>query len=506
MRLYDNCNISIRVAFFGFVLVAFGFLIQNESVNIFYTFKNSFLLILGEGCLKLGTTIVANLPLIFMLNLVCKRANSGYPVVLAIVGYFAYLIATMIFAPTTLGATAYNTGSGINSIFNVSTSTRYPLETGLVGSLIVAMITRISYIRCRHRSNYSILGFLKKDSAGIIYNIIFCSLAGIVVAYVWPIIFNYLQAAITYISKDLMDPMRLAIYGVLDRVLSIIGLNNLIRQPFWYTALGGSYQTIAGQSIIGDVNIWKYVKDSVSTFIGAGRFITPYYVINLFMIPAIFLGILSSITDKQERSKILIPCFAAIALSIVCGNPLPLELVLLFTSPLLLILYLLSVGGVYYYLTLKRVFLGSNIILNSVVTAMPGNLPDFLINIRNLNYSEILKQIALTGLVAGLVLFILTRIYYTCLAYDVGRTGKIEAIRDGVILASGGKENILSAGSGLFKLCVHLNDLEAVDYSALKSFNLTKIVETKDGFDIEFGSSSWLIADAIKKELKSTKK
>ena len=39
MNLYESCKTPIRVAYFGFILVAIGFLIQNESVNVFYTFS-----------------------------------------------------------------------------------------------------------------------------------------------------------------------------------------------------------------------------------------------------------------------------------------------------------------------------------------------------------------------------------------------------------------------------------------------------------------------------------
>ena len=166
MNIYESVRISIRIAFLGFALLAFGFLIQNESVNIFYTFRNTFILMMAEGSLKLGQTIILNLPLIFMLNIVCKRANSAYPVLLGLVGYFSFLISMSLFATTGLSSTAYSTGLGINSIFNtVSNDTRYPLELGLITSFVVGYIVRFCFIRSRHRSTLSILGFLHKDTA-----------------------------------------------------------------------------------------------------------------------------------------------------------------------------------------------------------------------------------------------------------------------------------------------------------------------------------------------------
>ena len=497
MKIYDSCQIAIRIAFFGFLLVALGFLIKNESVNIFYTFKNTFILFLAEGSLKLGTTIIVNLPMIFMLNIVCKRANSAYPVCLALVGYFAFLIVTTLFSTNNLASTAYSTGQGINSIFNVNSGTKYPLETGLIGSFIVAYITRVSYIRSRHRTSYSILGFMNRDSAGLIYNIVFCTLAGLAISYVWPLLFNRLQIIITFISKDLMDPLRMALYGVVDRALSVLSLNNIIRQPFWYTSLGGSLQTISGQTIAGDINIWNYVKSSSATYVGAGRFVTGYYVINMFVVPAIYLGAVLSMSDKEERKKSILPMIGGMAFSIVCGNPLPIELVLLFTSPLLLIMYLAVVGAVFYYLSFAGIYLGSNIISGSAITAMPGNFPDFIINLRNVNYVGQLGKICLVGIVAFVIMLIITWVYYHFLSYDLARTGKARSLGKSIIEAVGGIENINFAGSGLFKVCIHLNDLEKVDVEKIQNLNINKVTETKDGIDIECGASAYIIANRI---------
>lgn len=501
-KIYDACSMAIRIAFFGFILAAIGFLIQNESVNLFYTFKTTIVLYLAEGSLKLGIAIINNLPLIFMLNIVCKRANSAYPVVLAIVGYLAYEISTMLFAPSTLASTAYNSSLGISSTFNISTGSRLPLDTGLIGSFLVGYITRISFIRSRHRTSYSVLGFLKKDSAGIIYNIAFCSLAGLAVSYAWPILFNNLQNIITYIGKNYADPVRMTIYGIVDRVLSMLSLGNIIRQPFWYTALGGSYQTVTGQTILGDINIWEYVKDASSTYIGAGRFVTPYYVINMFMVPSIFFGLLSSMSDKQERSKYVIPFVGGAIFSFVCGNPMPIELVMLFTSPLLLVFYLIIVGAIYYLFTYLGIYLGSSAISGAVAASFPGNFPDFIINLRNLTYYATLGKIALVGLCAGLIMYLFTRIYYHHLAFDFTNSGKIKEFSTAIVNACGGKDNIKTSGSGLFVCCLHLVDIEQADIEQLKNLKSRKVTETKDGFDIECGSSAYIIAKSIRNIIK----
>ena len=197
--LYENCKMPLRVTLFGFVLMAFGFLIRNENVNIFYTFSNTYLLMFADGCAILGQTIISNLPLVFMIYLVCKKANSGVPIVLALVGYFSFLATMTLYVPQNLASYFYTSTSGINTAITLSGTSKLPLETGLVGSFVVAFITRFSYIRSRHRSSHSLLGFLNKDSAAIIYNIVFCVLAGMVFSYLGPIFYTFICSCFFFI-------------------------------------------------------------------------------------------------------------------------------------------------------------------------------------------------------------------------------------------------------------------------------------------------------------------
>lgn len=496
-NIYEGCRVAIIIALFGCVLSAFGFLIQNESVNIFYTFRSSFILTLAEGLGNLGKTILLNLPLIFMVNIVCKRANSGYPIIIAILGYFSFLIATSLFASTGLAQTAYSTNVGINSIFNIQNGTKYPLECGLLGSFIVGYITRFSYIKSRHKTPYSLLGFLNKDALGIVYNVVLCSIAGILVALIYPFFFNNIQKAINYIADNKMDPVRIGLYGVLDRVLSMLGLGNIVRQPFWFSALGGTH-TVAGQTIVGDVNIWNVVRNGDVSYIGAGRFITPYYVINFFVVPAIYIGLFMSVSDKKERNHYIFGLIAAIILSVICGNPLPMELLLLFTSPLLLVFYLFVVFVIFYVMSYSEIYLGSNLVGANIVSAMPGNFPDFIINLRNITYSSMLNKIVYVGLGAFFIMFVASLLYYRYIAYDIARAGKAKSFAASIIDAVGGKDNVVSCESGLFRVNVKLNDLEKVSIEKIKNMKVRRVTETKEGIDLICGSSAYVIARKVR--------
>ena len=222
MSLYESCKTPIRVAYFGFVLIAFGFLIKNDSVNVFYTFRSNVILFFAELFLRIGEFIIMNLPLIFMLNIVCKKANNASPVVMALVGYFTFVVTTMLFAPQNLSAQAYATGYGINSVFNVASGTRLPLETGMIGSLLVAYSTRVAFILSRHRGDFSLANILSKESSGLVYNAFFCFILGVLISYTYPYFYTYIQRAIVFIGEDLRDPLRIGLYSIIDRVLAIL--------------------------------------------------------------------------------------------------------------------------------------------------------------------------------------------------------------------------------------------------------------------------------------------
>ena len=500
MKLYESFKTPIRVAYFGFVLVAIGFLIQNKNVNLFYTFKSSIVLFLGELCSKVGEIVVMNLPLIFMLNVVCKKANNASPVVMALVGYFTFIVTTMLFSTQNLNAQAYATGYGINSIFNLATGTRAPLETGMIGSLIVAFATRSAFILSRHRGNYSITNIFSKDIAGIIYNVLFCFGCGVLISYAYPFIYTYIQKAITFISTDLSDPFRIALYSILDRILSILGIGNVIRTPFWFSALGGSLQNATtGQSILGDINIWTYLNNNNSSFVGAGRFITPYYVINMFIIPGYYFGTLLSITDKKDRASLIITFSGAIILSIIAGNPLPVELLMIFTSPIVIIFYLGLIGLVSYIFVNRGIFLGFETAASNVATAMPGSFPDLIVNIRNVNLSSTLFMILIIGIASLLLMILFMVIYYRIIAFDFANTGKGDTIVKNTIESVGGIENIARAESGLFRINIYLKNPELIDVEKVQEIGPRRVVETHDGIEFEFGTSSLAIAKRINK-------
>lgn len=504
LNIYRTFKMPIKASIFGFVLIAIGFLIKNENVNLFYTFRNPIVLFLGELSYKIGELIVMNLPLIFMIAGVSKKANNTSVIITAFVGYFTFLVTMMLFGTQTLSSQAYTSSTGINSIFNIPSGVRLPFETGLLGSLAVAYVTRISFILSRYRGRGSILHLFSKDSMGMALNIVFCFLLGLIVSYVYPYAFSGITNITNFIADDLSDPQRIGLFAALDRFLSVLGLGNIIKYPFWYTSLGGSYlNTSTGQVILGDVNIWTTIKNVSTGFVGAGRFTTYYYVVNIFIVPAVYVGMLMMMTDKKDRRSLLVLYGLGIILSILAGNPLLIEMVMIATSPVLFVMYLVIVALSASALSYLGAYIGFSPITSNITISTPGSLADLLVNIRNANLNQTVMTILYIGLLAFVITLITVMLFYRFFAYDFSETGNLKNTVEDIIDAIGGKENIKETTYGLFKIHLVINNHEIISYDKLRNLDVGTISESKTGLSIECGVAGYRISRLINKTIKT---
>lgn len=223
------------------------------------------------------------------------------------------------------------------------------------------------------------------------------------------------------------------------------------------------------------------------------------------MIPGIYIGMILSMSDKKDRTGTVVAYSGAIVLSIVAGNPLPVELLMLFTSPSLLGMYLVCVGSVSYALVSSSAFLGFETASTNTVVAMPGSFPDFIINARNVNLTSTMWSIVIIGLIALVICVLMTMFYYRVMAFSFANSQAANETVDAIINSVGGKDNIIEAGSGLFKLNIYLNNPDFVFLDKVRKIGSRRVTENKDGISFEFGTSSYAIARMINKAVKNVK-
>ena len=503
--LYEMFQFPIGVIVFAIFLLGAGNIVTNPTFNSIITVRNDFVLLVGEACVRLGTFLVVNFPLFLLLRSVTRKAGSATTILSALSGYVAYLTFTMLFSRSDLPSTTYSSILGISitsNIANLASTTRYPLQTGLLPTFIISLVTLASYARTRYSSDYGFFSFINKDVMCVVRTVLFSSIVGILVGYAWPYVLQILQRMITFISTDTTNPINLMLYGILDRFLCTLNLGTLIRSPFWYGTNGGSWINMAGISVAGDVNIWtgQLTSDALSGM--TGRFITPYYVINLFAIPGLIWGIYSINTDKLEKRRLLLYEILLTIISILAGVLLPMELTLFFLCPFLYIFHLFYSGILFGIFQAMRVFVGYNYTGTSIITAMPGTLLEFLSYFSNATLTSSLLKILLVGGITFFIYFFFTRFYFKYLALDLFRVGDKDRLIDGTIEAVGGIENVKLVHSSMNRLIISLYNPTKLNITQLKSLGSIRVTETKAGYAISYGAASTMVRIGIDQRMK----
>jgi PTS system maltose and glucose-specific IIC component len=505
---FEVLQFPLEVLFFAVILLGIGNLLTSSMFSSFWVIRNPYVLMIAEALMRIGTFLITNFPFLFVIRLVSVKGGGAATNISGLAGYAAFLVMTMFFTKTNLTATAYSSIFGISvassSVEALSTTTHYPLQTGVIGAIFVSLITVSSYKHSRGRSQYGFFAFIDRDAYCVIRTVFFCCLAGVGTALLWPYLLSGLQQILDFIAADTTNPINLTLYGVLDRFMSVLNLNTLTRQPFWYGADGGTWINNVGGSIAGDVNIWAKQLAAGSLTGMAGRFITPYYVLNLFAVPGMIWAVYSLKTDLIDKRRTRLFFILATVVSLFSGTLLPLELVLFLLCPLLFLMHLVYTGVLFGVFQAMHVYLGFNYSGTSTITAMPGTLMEFLSYLNNPTLRHTLIVVAVVGVVSFFVYFLMTQLYFRHLAVDLFKVGDTDRMVAGTIKAVGGLTNIKMIHSSAAVLTVQVFDPNLMDIQRLKELGASRITDTKAGYAISYGAASTMVRMGMNKSMRDS--
>lgn len=506
--LYEILRFPLEVVFFAVILLGIGNLIVNPVFGIASAFDNDVLTMAGEIVQRTGSFLIVNFPLLFLFRLVARRSGSSTTIMAAFAGFIVFNVTTMFLSSSDLSSTAYSSILGLSitrsSISRLTSGTHYPLQTGMIGVAVISIITLISFSRSGKRNEYGIFSFISREAGCVIRTVFFSMLAGIAFSFVWPYVVQGINDIIRFISVDTTNPVNLALYGIMDRFLGVLNLGTLIRQPFWYTVNGGSWVSVAGASIAGDVNVWTAQVEANAVNGMSGRFITPYYVLNLFAVPGMIWAMHSLNTSPVERRRNRLLCILATIASLLSGCLLPVELLLFFLCPLLFFIHLGLTGILYGVLQSFHIYLGFRSTETSTITALPGTLPEFLSYLNIPELRKTLIWILIIGAVMFFVYYVVTRFYFERLAVDLFNVGDRQRIVDGTVKALGGTGNIRSTDCSITELTVSLYEPDLIDVDALRRLGSFRVYESRNGYNLCFGNASVMIRNGIRQALRDS--
>ncbi|NTW96726.1 MAG: hypothetical protein HGB31_08925 [Erysipelotrichaceae bacterium] len=493
----------LKVIFLASIMLGLGSMILNPNFITLVGSQDTISLS-AEVMRTIASSIILTFPLIFLMRTVDRRDDDPMITVAALISYLTLHIVTMFINTGAINSVIFRSPMGPMDLATLGTSTITlvnPIYTGLIGTLIIFFTTRFAYKITRGRSAYSLWNFVDRQTSLIIWSIVFAVLGGLVVAYTWPYLVQGIMSIYNFIAHDLNNPINLSIYGILDRITDTLGLSLWTRKLFWFGELGGSWSDAFGVYHLGDVGMWTGQIQSSLFNLGSGKLITPYYILNIFCMPAYLMSIYQTYTDKMEKRKIRGFIFVACTASILFGTTLPIELFLLFSAPLLFVFHLGYTGVLYALFGALKVQIGYAY-TGSVIGASPGSIFDLLIYLRNPALQKSLLVILLVGLVSALFYLAVSTYYYRKVAVNFITVSEKDSMVEELLDCLGGLENLKLINSSVFNLTVQVHNRDVVDFHKIKHHYITRIVESKAGYALTYGACSHILWMDIQHRLK----
>lgn len=503
--LWDVYRFPLITLFIAILLMGFGDFFQNSSITPFINIQNESFQTFCDILKYTGVFWIRLFPILLLVQKLAKRYQDSVPVYTGILAYLAFNIITMYTAQTGLPEYCYMSVMGMSlstgAAGTLNTITKYPLFTGTVGVILVSRVTEWQYRRSRRRFEYGALGFISNDAWAMIGALAWTSLMALGFSFVWPYVILGVQDVLNYIASDIYNPMNMFMYGLSEQALGILDLQDLIHQPFWFGELGGSWMDSFGQTYAGDINIWTALTSLNVGTRGSGRFITPYYIMNCFAIPALILAAHRMTTDQLVRRRQRGMMILGIVVSILFGITWPADIFLAITAPGLYFIYILGFSLLYAVLPEFSIIVGYSY-SGTISTAMPGTFISYIPYITNPDYFSTSLRMLAAGAVYAAAFYYLTKFYYRHLSADFLDGRKNAEFNLAVANAMGGLDNIRLINSTIFSVTVRLYDPSKLDTKALREAGAYRVTQTRAGISVDFGSRSPNIREGISRQIR----
>lgn len=498
--LLEYLQFPLKVLFFATILLGIGSLISNPNLDIVNATTPTLLLTISNALKFSGAILLKLFPLLIFVKVLSKKFEDSAPVMIGMFSFIIIMVLVMIFAKNDLPFYFYENLFGIEMQMTSSNSlislVNIPYKMGIFPYVIAYFITKFSYERSRHHVRHGLFYFIDHDSWAMLICLLLSVIAGLCLSLAWPMIINLMQQFFTYVSTNLNNPLQMFFYGIFERICDVLNLIDIPRNVFWLSEAGGSWMDSVGNTYLGDVSIWQATFNLSDLNVSSGQFISAYYIINIFLIPAFLIGYYTLMGKKETRTKYLIFIILACLLSILCGNPLPMELCMLVISPLLYLCYLFFVGLAFAITMSLEAFIGFSYDGN-LLTALPGNIIDLLSYINNYNLYQSVITILIVGLILGILFYLATIFYFKKAAIGLLSINDVEKVALRVIDAMGGIDNILEIDATPDKLITSFKSRDLVDLDELHDLGAYLILESRDGYYIRLGNISIMISDKI---------
>ncbi|WP_371361824.1 PTS system N-acetylglucosamine-specific EIICBA component [Sporomusa rhizae] len=285
------------------------------------------------------------------------------------------------------------------------------------------------------------------------------------------------------------------IYGVLNRLLILVGLHHVLNSFIWFVF--GNYTDQTGKVVTGDLNRF-FAGDPT-----AGIFMAGMFVIFMFGLPAVALAIYHQ-AKPQNRAAIGGMLFSVAFTAFLTGITEPIEFMFVFLAPMLYVLHAILTGAalaVTYSLGILHGF------------GFSAGLTDYLLNWK---FATKPLMIIPVGLAFGVVYYLVfswaikTFNLPTPGRYDEEETTALPNMDVGtfptrLLEKLGGAENLQAVDSCITRLRLKVKDADVIKEEEIKAIGAGGLIRHGNNVQVIVGIKAELIADEIKKLLQRNK-
>lgn len=413
------------------------------------------------------------------------------------------------------------------------------LQMGVFGGIIVGLGVAALHNRYHNIKLPEVLSFFGGERFVPIISATVFLVVGIVMAFVWPIVQNGINALGGLVLAS--GYAGTFIYGVIERALIPFGLHHVFYLPFWQTNLGGTME-VCGQTVQGAQNIFfaqLACPETTQYSSEATRFMAGKFPFMIFGLPGAALAMyqLAHPSKKKLTGSLLL---SATLTAMLTGITEPIEFTFLFVAPILYIIHCILAGLSFMLMHLLNVGVG--------MTFSGGLIDLTLFGILQGNAATNWIWIPVVGAVYFVVYYVLFRFTIKAMnlktpgredteddprlysradvdaktgrntahgsssAGDGGATaaaagGTATAVRGDVdedtrlgatvVKGLGGLDNLTDVDNCITRLRVGVNDSSLVDDALLKSTGARGVMKSGKGVQVIYGPQVTSVAAAV---------
>jgi len=267
-----------------------------------------------------GNALFANLPLLFAVGVAIGMAKKadGSTALAAVVGYLVFKAVGDAMSPYVLDLADDGTQPLINY--------------GVLGGIVMGLLSAYLWQRYHRIKLPPYLAFF----GGRRFVPIITAFVAIFVSVLMSLVYQWFDAGITNLGEWVTDNDVVGgfVYGTLNRLLIPLGLHHILNNPPWFVF--GTYQT-GGETFHGDIA--RFLNGDPT----AGAFMTGFFPIMMFALPAAALAIWHEARPEQKKVVGGIMLSGALT-SFLTGVTEPLEFAFMFVAWPLYVMHAILTG------------------------------------------------------------------------------------------------------------------------------------------------------------------